>query len=129
MDKLKLREFGLVMAVALNLLNLFLLLRKGEVSVSVIFFSALFLFFSFASPDILKPLYKIWTALSIILSRITNVIILTAIFYLVLLPTGLAVKLFKGDFFGLKFDKKKGGSFWETKTKTASDKKYYERQF
>ena len=126
--KKELKAFGLIMAAAFVVLGLLFMRRRGEFPATIAVLVVLFFVSSFWGHFILKPLHKIWMAFSIILGRITNTVILTILFYLVLLPTGFAVKLFKGDFLGLKFDKKRL-SFWEKKTKITEAREYYEKQF
>lgn len=124
--KRELREFGLIMATALSLLNLFLFWRRGEIFIFIIFFSALFFFLSFKGLTILKPLHKIWLAFSLIMGRIFTALILTALFYLAITPIRLILKLSNKDLLDLKFDRTKK-SYWLEKKQTQGSS--YEKQF
>lgn len=126
MDKPKLKEFGLIMAAALILLDLFLFWRKDEISVPIIFFSALFFILSFVGTNALEPLYKIWMALSSMMGKCVSALILIVLFYLVIAPTGLIMKLLNKDLLGLKFNRDKN-SYWLKKEQ--SSKSSYEKQF
>ena len=49
------------------------------------------------APDSLKPVYRIWMRFGLLLSKITTPIIMGAVFYLVVLPFGLALRLLGKD--------------------------------
>lgn len=123
--KKELREFGLIMSVVLSFINLFLFWKRGEVFSPLVVFSALFLFFSFVGHRLLRPLYKIWMTFSLIVGKSVTAIILVILFYLVLTPTGLIVKLLNKDLLGLKLSRKKN-SYWLEKDQ--SQKLFYEKQ-
>lgn len=126
MEKSKLKEFGLTMAAFLSLLNLFLFWRRGEIFVPITLFSVLFLFFSFIGTGILKPVYQIWMAFSLVMGKCVTALILAVLFYLVLTPMGLLMKLLNKDLLGLKFNRRKN-SYWVPKDQSSESS--YEKQF
>jgi len=127
-EKSKMKEFGLTMFIALNAINLFWLWKKGEPPAPVIFISFLFLLFSFIKSGVLlKPLHKSWMALSLMMGKIASVLILSVIFYLIISPLKLALKLSGKDPLNLKFNKNDGAdSYWLEKKQT--QKPSYEKQ-
>ena len=60
-------------------------------------------------------LYKtpnyLWFKFGILLGRIVSPIIMALIFYLIIFPTGLLLRLFRKDVLGLRFDKNKK-TYW-----------------
>ena len=50
-----------------------------------------------AAPMSLQPVYRLWMKLGLLLSRITTPIILGIVFYLLILPMGLVMRIFGRD--------------------------------
>jgi len=50
-----------------------------------------------AVPMMLQPVYRIWMRFGLMMSKITTPIIMGAVFYLIITPTGLVMKLFSRD--------------------------------
>jgi hypothetical protein len=59
--------------------------------------SAAFLVIALATPGLLLPLNRLWTAFARRLGRLNNVLLLGAFFYLVVLPAGLVMRLLGHD--------------------------------
>jgi hypothetical protein len=59
---------------------------------------------------ILTPLNKLWFRFGIFLGRIISPIIMGIIFFLVVTPTGLIMRVFGKDLLNLKYNKNK--SYW-----------------
>jgi len=57
-------------------------------------------------PTTLKPIYRAWMALGVILGWINTRIILGVMYYLVFLPAGMIMKLMGKDPLNRKFDAK-----------------------
>ena len=55
-------------------------------------------------PLTLRPIYHIWMRFGLIMSRITTPLILGILFYVVLTPVGLIMRIFKNDPMARKFD-------------------------
>ncbi len=50
-----------------------------------------------AVPVVLKPVYRVWMALAVVLGFIMTRVILSVVYYLVMTPIGLAMRLFGKD--------------------------------
>ena len=61
-------------------------------------------------PKMLAPLYKVWMAFGHVLGWINARIILALVFFLVVMPIGLVMRLFGKDF--LRMRKNRSGSYW-----------------
>ena len=72
--------------------------------------SILFLILGLTKSKILAPLNKVWFKFGIFLGKIVSPVIMGIIFFLVVTPTGIIMRLLRKDLLNLKFDKKK--SYW-----------------
>ena len=108
MDKIKLgsnRSFGIVFFAVFLLITLYPLSKQGEIRVWSLIISLIFLFLGLLNSKILSPLNKIWFKFGIILGKIISPLLMGIIFFLVVTPIGLLMRLFKKDVLSLKFDK------------------------
>jgi hypothetical protein len=62
------------------------------------------------SPKLLAPLYKVWMAFGHVLGWINARIILGIVFFVVVMPIGLVMRLFGKDF--LRMRPNRTGSYW-----------------
>lgn len=127
-ERSDLRKFGTTMGVVLSLLGGLLLWRDHNCYFYLFILSAIFLFFGLTLPVVLKPVHKIWMTLSLLLGWLMTRVILTVLFYLIITPIGLLLRLFGKDFLTLKFEKNKK-SYWIPKQTVKCEKSDYERQF
>lgn len=127
-DKTTLRKFGLTVGTVLLLVGIVLFLT-GKSS-SVVFGGAgiLLILFGLILPNMLKPLNKIWMTLAVMLGWFMSRLILFILFYIVLTPLGIFLRIIGKDFLNLRTDKN-CDSYWEKREKTVSEKIDYERQF
>jgi hypothetical protein len=98
------RTFGLVFAAFFALIAFGPLLRRHAVRWWAADLAALFLLTALVAPRVLAPLNRGWTALGILLHRITNPIVLGAFFYLGLTPFGWVLRRMGKDFLRLRRD-------------------------
>ena len=71
----------------------------------------LFLAIALARPRWLGPLERAWMRLALALGFVTNRVILTTTFALMITPVGLVRRLFRRDSLGLRFDRGKP-TYW-----------------
>ena len=99
------RGFGLVMATVLVIVGLWpLVFGEGYVRVWALIVAALLLIAAVAIPRILKPLNTVWLKFGLLLSRVVNPIVLGLMFYVVITPFGLALRLLGKDLLRLRRD-------------------------
>jgi len=67
---------------------------------------AVFLAFAVFMPQALRPINAVWTKIGNVLGWVNSRIILGIMFFLLILPIGLILKLFGKDSMNRKFDKK-----------------------
>ena len=73
-----------------------------------------FLFLGLINSKILTPLNKLWFKFGILLGRIVSPVIMGLIFFLVVTPIALIMRIIGKDLLNLKFNKEK--SYWIEKT-------------
>ncbi|MFA5089661.1 MAG: SxtJ family membrane protein [Candidatus Omnitrophota bacterium] len=127
-DNDNLCKFGLIMAIAFLAVTLFILLKQKFNPLFTLSISVAFMLAAFLSPYILKPVYIFWMRLALVLNWINTRLILLLLFYLILTPIGMAIKLFGKDLLGLKIEKNKS-SYWIKRQKEEFRAADYERQF
>ena len=114
MDDIKLssnRSFGIVFFIVFLLIAIYPLINQGEVRIWSLIISSLFLLLGLLNSKILTPLNKLWFRFGLFLGKIISPIIMGVIFFLVVTPIGLLMRLFGKDVLNLKLNKKKS-SYW-----------------
>ena len=114
MDEIKLgsnRSFGIVFFIVFVLIAIYPLINQGEVRIWSLIISFLFLFLGLLNSKILTPLNKLWFRFGLFLGKIISPIIMAVIFFLVVTPIGLLMRLFGKDVLNLKLNKKIN-SYW-----------------
>ncbi|MFH0790877.1 MAG: SxtJ family membrane protein [Candidatus Omnitrophota bacterium] len=133
MDKLNLstknlRKFGITMAAAFLVISFFILIKHRNSPLPAVITAIIFFISAVLIPNLLKPVYIFWMRLAFILGWINTRLILCVIFFLILTPIGLVIKLFGIDLLDTKTDKNKQ-SYWIKKDKKEFSLADYERQF
>ena len=105
------RTFGFVIAAFFALLAFGPLLRGHPVRWWATGVSGLFLIAAIAAPRVLDPLNRWWTALAIVLHKVTSPIALGVIFYVGFAPFGWILRRMGKDFLRLKHDPK-ASTYW-----------------
>ena len=113
MDDVKIssnRSFGIVFFIVFLLIALYPLVDSGEIRIWSVLISLIFLILGLFNSKILTPLNKLWFKLGIFLGKIVSPIIMGIIFFLVVTPTGLLIRLLGKDVLNLKYNKNQ--SYW-----------------
>ena len=117
MDEIKIgsnRSFGIVFFVVFLLIGLYPLLKGSDLRIWSITISFIFLSLSLLDSSLLTPLNKLWFKFGLFLGKIISPLIMGLIFFVVVSPIGIIMRLFKKDLLNLKYNKKK--SYWIEKT-------------
>lgn len=125
----ELRKFGFLMSVCFILLGGLFLWRDKGFYWCFFILSAFFLFFALVLPGALGKIYKSWMALSRIMGFFMSRLILSILFYLVLTPMGILMRLFGKDLLDINFTRNSPASYWIPKKNDNSLERDYERQF
>ena len=108
------RSFGIVFFIVFLLIATYPLTYSGEIRVWSITISFTFLVLGLLNSKILTPLNKLWFKFGIFLGKIISPLIMGIIFFLVVTPTGLIMRILGKDILNLK--NKKNKSYWIEKT-------------
>ena len=113
MDDIKIssnRSFGIVFFVVFLLITIYPLTHGGDIRIWSAIISVVFLVLGLLNSSILSPLNKIWFKFGIFLGKIISPLIMGIIFFLVVTPIGIIMRLFGKDVLNLKYNKNQ--SYW-----------------
>ena len=116
MDDIKIgsnRNFGIVFFLVFLLIALYPLTYGGEIRIWSSIISLIFLVLGLLNSKILAPLNKLWFKFGIFLGKIISPLIMGIIFFLVVTPIGLLMRLLGKDLLNLKYNNNK--SYWVKK--------------
>ncbi len=115
------RSFGIVFFIVFLIIAFYPILNSNEVRIWSILVSIVFLILGLFNSKILTPLNNIWFKFGLILGKIISPIIMAIIFFFVVSPIGLFMRLLRKDLLNLKYNKKK--SYWIEKNEPLSKMK------
>ena len=113
MDDIKLssnRSCGIVFFIVFLLVSIYPLINDEEIRIWSLIISIIFLLLGLLNSQILTPLNQIWFKLGIFLGKIVSPIVMGIIFFLVVTPTGIIMRILKKDLLNLKYSDDK--SYW-----------------
>ena len=113
MDEIKIgsnRSFGIVFFFVFLLIAVYPLIKNQDIRLWSLTVSVVFLTLGIFNSKILNPLNKLWFKIGIFLGKIVSPLIMGIIFFLVVTPIGLLMRLFRKDLLNLKFNNNK--SYW-----------------
>ncbi len=105
------RSFGLVFFVVFLIIGLWPLLDGGQFKIWSLFFSLFFLVLGLLNSKLLTPLNLLWTKFGILLGNVFAPIVMSFIFFLVVTPIGLLMRIMGRDLLRTKYNKS-GKSYW-----------------
>tara|TARA_B100000401_G_C52738804_1_gene687215 strand:- start:74 stop:460 length:387 start_codon:yes stop_codon:yes gene_type:complete len=108
------KSFGIVFFIVFLIIALYPMIKDGDIRLWSLILSLIFLILGLINSIILTPLNRLWFKFGIFLGKIVSPIILGIIFFLVVTPTGLLLRLFGKDVINLKYNN--NNSYWIKKT-------------
>jgi len=115
------RSFGIVFFVVFLLIGLWPILKGNELRIWAIVISLIFLILGILNSKILTPFNKVWFRFGIFLGNFISPIIMGIVFFLVVTPTGLIMKLLRKDLINLR--KNNSSTYWIEKKDIKSSMK------
>lgn len=109
------RSFGLVFAVAFLVVALFPMVHGREARLWALAPAAAFLGFALIRPALLTPLNRLWFRFGLLLARVTNPLIMGLVFFLVITPMAMIMRLRGADLLRLRLDRE-AKSYWIERT-------------
>ena len=111
------KSFGIVFFVFFFAVGLYPLINSEELRFWSLILSFVFLILGLINSSILTPLNLLWSKFGMLLGKYISPIIMAIIFFCVVTPTGLIMKILRKDLLNLKKKDKK--SYWiERKSKS-----------
>ena len=104
------RSFGLLFFLVFLIISLWPLSYEGEIRIVTLIISIIFLILGLINSNILKPLNFLWMKFGIFLGKIISPLVIGIIFFIVVTPIGILMKLAKKDSLKLKFND--DNSYW-----------------
>ena len=97
------RSFGIVFSIVFLIIAIYPLINNDEIRKWSLIISIIFLILGYFKSRILTPLNSLWNKFGIFLGRIVSPIILGVIYFFIVTPTSILMRLFKKDLLNLKF--------------------------
>ena len=104
------RNFGIVFSIVFLLISLYPLLKSGDIRVWSLVVSFIFLILGIFNSKILSPFNKLWFKFGLLLGKFVSPLIMMIIFFFVVTPIGILMRLFRKDILNLKFNDKE--TYW-----------------
>ena len=124
MDEIKIssnKSFGIIFSIFFLLISLYPLINNENIRYWSLIISVIFLILGLLNSNLLLPLNKIWFKFGILLGKIISPLIMSIIFFLVVTPIGLIMRMIKKDLLNIKFTN--NDSYWIEKTDPKSKMK------
>ena len=115
------RSFGIVFFVVFLIIAIYPLLNDNSVRFWSLFVSISFLILGLINSKILTPFNIVWMKFGMYLGIFISPIVMGIVFFLVVTPISLIMKIFRKDLINLKMNKEK--SYWIEKDKIKSSMK------
>lgn len=122
------RSFGFVFAIFFLIIALLPLLQNHEIRNWALVLSAIFGLTALLMPAILAPLNSLWTKFGFLLHLIVSPLALGVLFYGVVVPTGLILRLWGKNLLNLRFDPN-AESYWIKRDPPGPDADSLNNQF
>ena len=104
------KNFGIVFFIVFLLIGLFPLIQNKEPRVWSLVISIIFLILGILNSKILTPLNKFWMKFGLFLGNLISPIVMGIIYFGVITPTGIIMRILKKDILNLKKNNKK--TYW-----------------
>jgi hypothetical protein len=116
------RNFGLVFFFIFLVVSIWPLTHNESPRIWSAIISLAFLILVLTRSKLLTPLNRLWAKFGIILGSIIAPIVMGVVFFLVITPIGLVMKIIGKDLLSIKYDKKKE-TYWVKRDKPTSTMK------
>ena len=104
------KSFGIVFAVFFSIISFWPMLNNSEIRIWSLIIAVIFFILGLINSKILTLLNRLWFKFGLMLGKIVSPIVLGIVFFLVVTPTGIIMRLIGKDSLNLK--KKNYESYW-----------------
>tara|TARA_Y100001970_G_C13598364_1_gene538951 strand:- start:111 stop:485 length:375 start_codon:yes stop_codon:yes gene_type:complete len=96
------KSFGIVFFIFFLIISIYPLLNGGEIRILWLILSFAFLILGLLNSKLLTPLNSLWFKFGILLGKIISPFVMGVIYFAVVTPTSLIMKLLRKDLLNLK---------------------------
>lgn len=122
------RGFGFVFTAVFLIISAWPVLEEKEIRWWSLALAMLFLIMSLLYPISLRPLNIVWFRIGLVLQKFFSPVIMGIIFFLIITPFGLFMRLIGKRPLKLEFDRK-AVTYWRIRTPTEREHEDMRRQF
>ena len=115
------RSFGIVFFIFFLIVSTYPLIKGGEIRIWSLIIALIFLILGIINSKLLTPLNKIWFRFGILLGNFVSPIIMGIVFFIVVTPVSLILRLLGKDVLSLKKNNKR--TYWIDKSDPKSKMK------
>ena len=101
--------FGILFFIFFLVISTYPLKSGGTIRVWSVVLSLVFLIITIIKPNLFTSLNKLWIQFGILLGKMISPIVMGLVFFFVVTPTGILVRILKKDVMGLK---RGASSYW-----------------
>ena len=105
------RSFGIVFSIVFLIISFYPLTNGNQILIWSLIFSFIFLILGIINSILLKPLNFMWFKFGIFLGNFISPIMMGLVYFLVVFPTFLILRIFKKNYLNIKYEKNKY-SYW-----------------
>lgn len=121
------KSFGIVFAIVFAIIAFWPLIWGNNLRIWSAIIAAVFLFFAFVFPQALTPLNKVWTKFGLFLHKIVTPLVMGLVFFVVVTPIGLLMRLLGKRTLELKFSEQP--SYWIERKPPGPEPESFNNQF
>ena len=118
------KSFGILFFIVFVLISIWPVIQGGSLRIWPIPIALIFLILGLINSKLLNPLNIVWVKFGELLGRIIAPIVMSIIYFLIITPIGLFMRLMGKDFLKIKFSNRQ--SYWTKREKNIGPMK---RQF
>ena len=104
------KSFGIVFFLFFLIVSIFPLFKDGNIRIWSLIIAIIFLILGLLNSKILTPLNKIWFKFGILLGSFVSPVVMGIVFFAIVTPTSLIMKVFGKNLLNLKRNNKK--TYW-----------------
>ena len=94
--------FGILFFILFLIIGLYPLKSEGLIRIWSVVLSLVFLIITIIRPNLFTFINKLWIQFGILLGKIISPVVMGLVFFFVVTPMGILVRIFKKDVMGLK---------------------------
>ena len=115
------KSFGIVFFIFFLIISLYPILKNENIRIWSLAIALIFLILGLLNSKILSPLNRLWFNFGLILGKVVSPVIMGFIFFAVVTPIGIFMRILRKDLLSLKFNKE--NSYWIEKDNIKSKMK------